>query len=132
MRIAIATEDGRTISRHFGRAMLYAVLTVEDGGVVLREIRDKSTPHGSGDVAHVDDEAGGPHGTGPSARDKHLRMFGTVTDCAAVIAGGMGTGAYDHAVEAGLRPYVTSMIDIDEAAIACEAGRLVDEVGRLH
>ncbi len=52
--------------------------------------------------------------------------------CAARIAGGMGRGAYDHATGAGIDPIVTSLIDIDEAAIECAAGSLVDEVERLR
>ena len=134
MRIAVATDDGQTISRHFGRARQYAVLTVEDGAIVSRELRDKSAPHWLAGAPHEDEAEGegDAHGTSPASRGKHLAMLAAIGDCAAVIAGGMGRGAYDHALEAGLRPYVTSMADIEEAAIECEAGRLVDEVGRLH
>ena len=45
MKIAIATDDGQTISAHFGRARAYAVLTVRDGVVIERELRPKSAPH---------------------------------------------------------------------------------------
>ena len=30
MKIAVITEDGSTVSQHFGRAPYYTVLTVED------------------------------------------------------------------------------------------------------
>ncbi len=59
-------------------------------------------------------------------------MFASISDCEVMIAGGMGKGAHDHAIAAGLRPLVTSLSDIDEAAVACAAGHLADEVGRLH
>ena len=42
MKIAIVTDDGQSISAHFGRARAYAVLTVRDGAVVERELRPKS------------------------------------------------------------------------------------------
>ncbi len=137
MRIAIATDDGRTIGRHFGRARMYAVLTVQDGAVTSRQLRDKSAPHWlAPDPAHgVPDDGGrgtGEHGTDPAAAAKHAGMFEAIVDCDCLIAGGMGRGAYDHATAAGIRPIVTSLEDIDQAAIDCAAGRLVDESERLH
>jgi predicted Fe-Mo cluster-binding NifX family protein len=132
MRIAVVTDDDQTISRHFGRARKYAVLTVEDGVIVSRELRDKSAPHWQAGRPHEEEEEGQAHGTGPAARGKHREMLEAIVDCAALIAGGMGRGAYDHAAAAGIRPIVTSLRDVDEAAIECAAGRLVDEVERLH
>jgi predicted Fe-Mo cluster-binding NifX family protein len=132
MKIAVVTDDGLTISRHFGRARMYAVLTVEDGAVVSRELRDKPTPHWRGGGHREDPEEEGPHGTGPAAQGKHDEMFAVVRDCDVMIAGGMGQGAYDHALAAGLRPIVTSLVTADEAAIECAAGRLEDETDRLH
>jgi predicted Fe-Mo cluster-binding NifX family protein len=129
MKIAVVTDDGQTISRHFGRAALYAVVTVVDGGVVARELRPKSAPHRQTD-GHAD-EAAEDH-TGPAARDKHLAMVGPIGDCARVVAGGMGRGAYTHITAAGLRPVVTTLQGIDEAAIECAAGRIVDHVELLH
>ncbi|MEZ4519318.1 MAG: NifB/NifX family molybdenum-iron cluster-binding protein [Chloroflexota bacterium] len=42
-KIAFPTDDGQTISRHFGRAARFLVLTVEDGQVVVRESHQTST-----------------------------------------------------------------------------------------
>ncbi len=129
VKIAIVTEDGRTISRHFGRAALYAVITVEDGTVVAREIRPKIAPH-SGTDDHAGRTAEGH--TGVAALAKHTQMIGPIGDCACVIAGGMGQGAYTHITAAGLRPIVTALSDIDEAALACAFGGIVDHVELLH
>ncbi|MCL5994552.1 MAG: hypothetical protein M1546_00665 [Chloroflexi bacterium] len=41
MKIAFITADGKTVSKHFGRAPYYLVITVEDGRVVSHEMRDK-------------------------------------------------------------------------------------------
>jgi predicted Fe-Mo cluster-binding NifX family protein len=137
VKIAVATDDVKTISRHFGRARMYAVLTVQDGSVTSREIREKSAPHwGTPEPAHGA-PAGGEHGTAahgadPATAAKHTDMFAAILDCECVIAGGMGRGAYDHAAASGLRPFVTSLEDVDRAAIECAAGRLVDESERLH
>lgn len=131
MKIAIATDDGRTVGRHFGRAIYYAVLTVEDGAVVGRELRSKFSPHGSGIEVHEEREAG-PHGVGPASDARHDQMALAIADCSAVICGGMGRGAYDRMTANGIRPIVTNLQDVDEAAIECAAGRIVDHVERLH
>ena len=134
LRIAIATDDGQTVSRHFGRAKAFAVLTVEDGTIASRELRDKFAPHSQPDEQPHDENDGVPgvRGSSSAARGKHVQMLASVEDCAVLIAGGMGRGAYDHANALGIRPIVTSAADIDAAALECEAGRLADEAERLH
>jgi hypothetical protein len=44
----------------------------------------------------------------------------------------MGQGAYDRIAANGIRPIVTDLRDVDEAAIECAAGRIVDHSERLH
>jgi predicted Fe-Mo cluster-binding NifX family protein len=131
VKIAVATDDGRAISRHFGRAAFYAVLTIEDGAVVGRELRPKFSPHGSGVAAHEEREAG-PHGVGPASDVRHDQMAAAISDCSAVICGGMGRGAYDRMTANGIRPVVTDLAAVDEAAIECAAGRIVDHAEWLH
>jgi len=41
MKIACITDDGQTISQHFGRASHYMVVTVEQGQIVDHEMREK-------------------------------------------------------------------------------------------
>ena len=45
MNIAIITEDGRTMSKHFGQAPFYMIVTVENGKIVKKEQRDKAGHH---------------------------------------------------------------------------------------
>ncbi|MGA2514097.1 MAG: NifB/NifX family molybdenum-iron cluster-binding protein [Candidatus Limnocylindrales bacterium] len=131
MKIAIATDDGRTISQHFGRAAHYAVLTVENGTVVASEIRAKFSPHVSGPEAHEEHETG-PHGIGPTSDARHDQMAAAIADCSAVICGGMGQGASGRMKANGIRPIVTDIRDFEEAAIQCATGRIVDHSERLH
>jgi predicted Fe-Mo cluster-binding NifX family protein len=132
VKIAIATDNGRTVSMHFGRAAHYAVLTVEDGVVVERELRDKFSPHGTPAAMHEDERPGQAHGTGPAAQGRHDQMASAIADCSAVICGGMGYGAYSRMEANGIRPIVTDIRDVDAAAIECAAGRIVDHSERLH
>lgn len=103
MKIAIATDDGRTVSMHFGRASHYAVLSVVDGVVVGRELRDKFSPHGTVVEARHEPE-NGPHGVGPDSDMRHDQMAAAIADCSALICGGMGQGAYDRLAANGIRP----------------------------
>ena len=45
MKIAVATDDGTTVSQHFGRALSYTVITVKDGQIANKETRDKTGHH---------------------------------------------------------------------------------------
>ncbi len=60
MKIAAITDDGKTISQHFGRAAHYLVATVEDGKIVNREMRDKLGHAHFANEPH-DEEQGQPH-----------------------------------------------------------------------
>ena len=128
MKIALVTDDGATISAHFGRARAYVAITVEDGEVVRRELRPKSAPHMDG-ARHGHDD--GSH-DGLAAHARHDEMIAPVSDCAYLVARGMGRGAYERISSAGLRPIITDLIDPDEAALECAAGRIRNLVERLH
>jgi len=128
MKIALVTDDGATISAHFGRARAYVAITVEDGAIIQREIRPKSAPHQEG-ARHGGDQ--GSH-DGPAAHARHDEMIAPVSDCAYLVARGMGRGAYERISAAGLRPIITDLVDPDEAALECAAGRIKNLVEQLH
>jgi predicted Fe-Mo cluster-binding NifX family protein len=149
MKIAIVTDDGQTISQHFGRAQHYMVLTIENGQITERELRDKYGHHHGAEHGHG---AGHHHSEGPqpiasqdvqcdptssqrfsqAAEDSHSRMVEPITDCQIVLARGMGAPAYYSLQRAGVRPMLVNEVSIDEAAQAYLAGRLADHKERLH
>ena len=135
MKIAAVSDDGVTISQHFGRASLYVVVTVENGRIVSREQRAKlGHNHFSGE-AHAKPSLGSGergHGFDAASQDRHARMITAIADCQAVLVRGMGAGAYDSLQRAGIRPVVTDVADIDQAVLAFVEGRLVDYKERLH
>ena len=90
MKIAAVSEDGVTISQHFGRAPFYVVLTVKDDTIILREKRDKichtqfaGEPH----VWHGAPAAPG-HGFEPESQKRHASMAETIADCDVLLARG--------------------------------------------
>ena len=132
MKIAAITDDGRTISQHFGRAPYYLVATVENGAIVNREMRDKLGHAHFANEPHEGDQPGQPHGFGPGAQDRHVRMAEAIADCQALLCGGMGAGAYQSMAERGIKPVVTEIASIDEAVMAYVEGKIVDRTDWLH
>lgn len=133
MKVAAITDDGKTISLHFGRAGYYLVVTVEDGQIVNRELRDKLGHHSFANEPHQEEHQPGQYrGMAPGDHDKHLRMSEAIADCEALLCGGMGMGAYQSMQARGIRPVVTEIRDIDQAVMAYAEGKIVDRTERLH
>lgn len=132
MKIAAITEDGRTISQHFGRAPYYLVLTIDEGKIMDKQLRDKLGHAHFADEPHEGDQPGQPHGFGPGSQSRHMRMAEAIADCQALLCGGMGAGAYQSMAERGIKPVVTEITDIEEAVMAYVEGRIVDRTDWLH
>jgi predicted Fe-Mo cluster-binding NifX family protein len=132
MKIAAITDDGKTISQHFGRAPYYLVVTVEDGQITHRELRDKLGHAQFADQAHDPEQPGQPHGMGAASHNKHLMMSEAIADCEALLCGGMGMGAYQSMLARGIKPVITDIWDIERAVMAHVQGKIVDQVDRLH
>jgi predicted Fe-Mo cluster-binding NifX family protein len=132
MKIAAVSDDGITISQHFGRAPYYVVVTVQDGKIVAREKREKMGHAQFGGETHAEGNDPRGHGFDPAAQSRHARMATAIADCEVLLARGMGAGAYDSMRAAGIRPIVTDIPTIDDAVQAYLAGTLVDHVERLH
>ena len=130
--IAIATDDGETVSSHFGRARFYEVLNFSDGKVTKRERREKAGHHsfgpGESDHTHHND---GQHNH-EEHEQRHQTMVSPVLDCQAVIVRGMGQGAVEHLRRANLLPILTGLHTIDEVIEAVAAGSLDSDSRRIH
>ncbi len=141
MKIAVVTNDGRSISAHFGRALHYLVLTVEDGVITEREMRDKSvcnhSHHHHGDENYADatqklaidlnlfSEAAPPV-------DAHSHAPTIIADCDVVLSRGMGRGMYHNLQRVGVRPVLTDLVLIEEAVTAYLSGQLQEQPHLVH
>ena len=143
MRIAAVSDDGKTISAHFGRATHYVVVQVEDGKILSQEQREKPGHHTFSQQqtdhhdhhdghAHGDHKHNEGHGMGEGARSRHVQMVEVIRDCQVVLSRGMGRGAYQHIQQAGVQPIVTDIVEIQDAIQAWINGTLVDHTDRLH
>jgi transcriptional regulator with XRE-family HTH domain/predicted Fe-Mo cluster-binding NifX family protein len=133
MKIAVITDDGKSISQHFGRAPYYLVLNIEDGKVKEKEMRDKLGHNHFSSQPHAEEhQHGEEHGCGTGSHDKHTSMAEAISDCKVLLCGGMGMGAYNSMIQLNIKPVVTNFQDIDEAVQAFIDGKLIDHTELLH
>ena len=105
MKIAVASNNGERVGQHFGRVRHFVVVTVEEGAIVEREVRDNvNRRHGT--------ITAGEHGHGDC-----FDAVSVVADCDAMVVGGMGHGAAAKFREAGIRAVVTDERVVDHAAL---------------
>ncbi|MEA2025001.1 MAG: NifB/NifX family molybdenum-iron cluster-binding protein [Actinomycetota bacterium] len=119
MKIALATLNGNTVTAHFGRTKAFAVIDLDDGAEVNRELREV----GSCDKSHHQD---------PGHRRRHHDLVDAVRDCDVVIAGGMGLPVRDRLQEAGIEVVLTDTRSIDEAVQRYATGTISHDPDRAH
>jgi len=125
--IAIVTDDGRTVSSHYGRALQYEVLTFSHGKMLKRERREKVGHH-----SFTSSEGGHDHHSNEAYEHRHQTMISPILDCHAVVVRGMGQGAVEHLRRAKLLPVLTGLHTIDEVITAVESGTLDNDPRRIH
>ena len=126
MKIAFITADGETISKHFGRAPYYLVVTIKDGQVVHREMRSKPGHSQFVEQDEGDYQHGEQHSFTPAFHSRHVNMTQAIADCQVLICAGMGTGAYESMEMLNIRPIVTDQHDIETVLQLYLMGKLED------
>ena len=114
MKIAFATQDGKTIGAHFGQAPYYVVVEITGGQALAHEMRPKAH-HDNGHDGH-----------------SHADMFANIADCQVLVVGGMGTPAHRAALAHGLQVIATGQRDIAEAVEAYLSGTLKENPLLIH
>jgi predicted Fe-Mo cluster-binding NifX family protein len=130
MKVAVVTDDFKSISAHFGRAKHYQVFTIEAARVTGQENRSKANHDHFAGEGHEHHE--GAHGTDPASAHRHGVMMDAISDCQVLLARGMGMGASNALTQRGIQPILTEIEDIQEAVNAYIAGTLTDHPERLH
>jgi predicted Fe-Mo cluster-binding NifX family protein len=131
MKIAVITDDGNTISQHFGRAPYYVVFTIEEGKITNREMRNKMGHNQFAGEPH-EEHHGEAHGQDPASHNKHVQMANSIADCQVLLCGGMGMGAYVSMQQLNIQPIVTDFQDVEVAVQAYIDGKIEDHTEMLH
>jgi predicted Fe-Mo cluster-binding NifX family protein len=104
MKVAIASDNGITISSHFGRTLGFEIFEIENGVIVNQLFRKNDfTGH-----------ARGMEGAGHHA-DHHGPILEALKDCNVVIAHGMGRRIYDDLQRAGIETFIVEENDTKQA-----------------
>lgn len=115
MKIAIVSDDGKTIASHFGRTRGFAVFEIEGEKVKKQEYRENTF------TGHVRGLEEANH-----SFDRHGPILEALKDCRAVISHGMGRRIYDDLKNAGIEVFVTEEIDVKTALDLFIKGCLID------
>lgn len=125
-KIAFPTDDGEKISRHFGSAQYFQVVTLSDNGEATTELREKGG-HGHQDHDHHHEQGHGhDHGHG------HGPKFALLTDCQVLIGAGMGQPAYQKLQDLGVTVFLTAEKFINDALAKYQNGTLDNDMRRVH
>ena len=99
MKIAIASDDGISLSSHFGRCRSFLVFDVDGGQVTGPEFRTNGfTAFAKGECDGQESHNHGHH--------SHADIVGALSDCGVVICGGMGWRAAEEFQARGIQPLV--------------------------
>lgn len=119
MKVAIATDDYKSVTGHVGRCNGFLIVTVENGEVKATEERKNNfTNHGRGGHGHGQHHHGEEHKTG------HQRLADGLKDCSHLICHGVGWRLVEDLTAAGIKPILTNEEDALQAAIKLENGTL--------
>jgi predicted Fe-Mo cluster-binding NifX family protein len=126
MRIAVASEDEKTIAGHTGRCHGFAIFDIVDGQASHRVYRENAF------TRHAHGERPGEHGD--SRHGSHGPLLSALGDCCAVITRGMGPRLVADLAAQGIDAYVCKTASVDEAVREFAAGRLqrLEDGGCCH
>ena len=116
MKIAVTTDDNETISYHIGRAKKFSILTVDEGQIVSREIRERTgrldyqLERSKGQTRHQG--APGENGYGRHSIEDRRSWLKLIFDCKVVLARGMDQRAYIGLRCMGIQPIITDIPEI--------------------
>ncbi|URA09975.1 NifB/NifX family molybdenum-iron cluster-binding protein [Thermospira aquatica] len=128
MKVAIASDDGKKVASHFGRAKGFVVCEIEEKEVKQRDyIPNTFTGHARG--LHQGDHG---HSHGAAHGRSHAGILEALKDVKVVISHGMGRNLYEDLTQAGKDVYVTDKVNIDEVLVLFVEGKLSHIESLLH
>lgn len=122
MKIAIPSDNGTTINKHFGRSKIFWIYTFDGNKLVgKKRVENQFTGHALG--LHLDVARDG-HGKG---QHSHKKILDAIGHCNMVVAGGMGQRMINDFSEKQIEVVLTKIDDVEAALAAFVAGTLISE-----
>ncbi len=122
MRIAVPSDDGQSVSQHMGRCSGFVIFSGSGEGVEQETFRQNTmTAHAQGLC-----DGSGAHSTHHS--HTHSSLLEALTDCDAVVVGGLGPRLLVDLRSKGIAVYLTKEDDAQAAALLVAGGQLEEAV----
>jgi predicted Fe-Mo cluster-binding NifX family protein len=115
MKIAIASDDKKSISHHFGKALGFVIFDIKNNKIVSNEYRENIGKN-----------------SGECGSCNHSSMINNIKDCEVVISYGMGQGIYLDLLQNKIKPVVTEEDNVEEALNKFLKNQLVNRKDKLH
>ena len=132
MKIAFVTDDGQTISAHFGHARYFSFVTMQNGEVTSTELIERDLD-GQHNHHHHEHEHGHGQGQGRGHGDGGFQAkFMPLKGCDLLVARGMGEPAMNNARSMGADVILTDLKTIDDVLSAIADDSLVHNPRRVH
>jgi predicted Fe-Mo cluster-binding NifX family protein len=126
MKIAVVTDDHKTISAHLRGSQYFLVFTIKNGKIIDQEVRPKGNRRKKHLIhAEADD-------TLPNLAARHTSIMAAIIDCDVLLAGGMGQKTYDDLRLRSIQPILTDIQDIQAAVSAYLSGNIINRLERLR
>ncbi|PIE98208.1 MAG: iron-molybdenum cofactor biosynthesis protein [Treponema sp.] len=108
MKIAIPSNDNKTISKHFGKSEGFVIAEIKENEVINKEYKKNDfTHHAKGGNRAHDHEHHENH--------SHDSILKALEGCSVVIAGGMGRRLYSDFEQNKITVYLTQEDSVDTA-----------------
>lgn len=107
MKIVVPSDDGKTISHHFGRTKGFVIIELEKESNEIKN-REYRTNTFTGHARGVERKHGEGH---------HRAIREGIGDCDVVIANSMGSGVYEDLKSAGMKIFITDELILKEPLI---------------
>lgn len=121
MKIAIATNDRKSVTGHLGRCRAFMVFEIEGEKIVHNEVRENVfTSHRLGEQQH--------HHHGEGEGNCHTRLANGLKDCTYLISSGGGWRVVEDLKKHNITTLFTNEELIDNAVAKFMRGQLKDEV----
>ena len=124
MRIAIPTNDGVSISEHFGRSAAFLIFEIENGRIKSHELKSNGAKH-----SHAQGECN--HHSADNKPHSHAGILATLDGCEVVICAGMGQRAAEALRTCGTQILVAPPASAEETVVAYLAGKLTPQTERF-
>jgi len=115
MKIAVASDDKKTISEHVGRACGFVVFEIQNEVIISQEYRDNIGKS-----------------TGECHSCDHETMINNIKDCEAVISYGMGQRIYADLLKHNIKAIVTDEKTVTDAVHQFIKNTLKNRTDKLH